>query len=189
MLFCNLDFYNMLLYIRQVLRLQHFYNNYGAMCNWDQKPMLLMLKGGYFTLELNFFRMILVCSLNVHKVQLYQVWSLDLLNAVLYSRARNETQESSLEKHKLDIEHLPVCPRTREKCLYIHEERHTIKFTFTHIPVGCNSCVENELLHVVQARGIKRWKGGYTYGGRGGLARVAGNVLLPRDALHAQNKP
>lgn len=32
----------------------------------------------------------------------------------------------------------------------------SIKFTFIHIPSGCNSCVKNELLHVVQARGSAR---------------------------------
>ena len=112
-----------------------------------------------------------------------------LVSRSTYCHARHGTQESSLEKNKWGIEHLLVRARMREERLYIHTESHTIKFTFTHIPTGCNSCVENELLHVVLARGMGRWRGAYTYGWKGRLARVASNVLLPQDAPHAQNKP
>lgn len=51
------------------------------------------------------------------------------------------------------------------KHLHIHYKWQTIKITFIHIPTGCNSCVENEALHVVLARGTERQRGEYTYGG------------------------
>lgn len=59
-------------------------------------------------------------------------------------RATHRKQKSTLEKHKWGIRHPPVIPITREKCLFIHKEWHTIKVSFTNIPNGCNSCVKNE---------------------------------------------
>lgn len=159
---------------------------------WDQRPGAEMFMGGDFISGANLSHVTFTCILQ-HNPRRKSAKGATLSGLVTRStyclNARHGTRESSLEKHKWGIEHSLVSPGTRGKCLYVHQERHTIKFTFTQIPTGCNSCVENELLRVVLARGMEGWRGGYTYGGRGGLARVASNVLLPQDALHAQNKP
>lgn len=121
-----------------------------------------MLNDEYFTLEPNLPYVTFTCILlhSPRRKSTKGATSSGLATRSTYCRARHGTQESSLEKHKRGIEHHLVCPRTREKCLYIHNERHTIKLTFTHIPTGCNSCVENELLHVVLARGMEGWRDG-----------------------------
>lgn len=161
-------------------------------CAGIKSQVFLMSNGGYFILEPSLSNVNFICTLlhNPRRRSTKGPTLSGLVTRSTYCRARHRTQESSLEKAlEWGIEHPLVCPRTRKKRPDIHNEWHTIKFPFTHIPTGCNSCVENELLHVVLARGMERWRGGYTYGGRDGLARVACNVLHSQDALHAQKKP
>lgn len=131
-------------------------SEFGPM--WDQRPGAEMFMGGDFISGANLSHVTFTCILQ-HNPRRKSAKGATLSGLVTRStyclNARHGTRESSLEKHKWGIEHSLVSPGTRGKCLYVHQERHTIKFTFTQIPTGCNSCVENELLRVVLARGME----------------------------------